>query len=79
MYGCFWFEEGETLQAAIDYLGADRVLYETDFPHPTSMSPGPASNAIPAKEFITTRLSHLSEPTLRRILHDNAAELYKIN
>ena len=30
---------------AIEQIGADNILYETDFPHPTSMSPGPASTA----------------------------------
>ena len=42
IYGCFWFERESALRA-IEQLGADNVLYETDFPHPTSMSPGPAS------------------------------------
>ena len=78
MYACFWFEDGPTLDAAIQYLGDDRILYETDFPHPTSMSPGPSSTALPAKEFIARNLSHLSKETLQRILHDNAAALYKI-
>jgi len=64
-------------RAAIDYLGDGAILYETDFPHPTSMSPGPTSFAVPAKEFIATSLGDLPELTLRRILHDNAAALYK--
>ena len=78
MYGCFWFEDGNTFDAALEYLGDDRVLYETDFPHPTSMSPGPASTGWAAKDFIAQKLGHLPEPTLRRILHDNAATLYHI-
>jgi uncharacterized protein len=77
MYACFWFEHGQTLQAAMDYLGEGAILYETDFPHPTSMSPGPTSQAVPAKEFIAASLGDLSETTLRKILHDNAATLYK--
>src|SRR5437764_3168517 len=44
IYGCFWFERDSAL-SAIEQVGADNVLYETDFPHPTSMSPGPASIA----------------------------------
>ena len=44
IYGCFWFER-DTALSAIEQLGADNILYETDFPHPTSMSPGPASTA----------------------------------
>jgi predicted TIM-barrel fold metal-dependent hydrolase len=78
MYGCFVFEEGQTLAAAIEYLGEDKVLYETDFPHPSSMSPGPASHALPAKDFIKENLADLPESTLRKVLHDNAAGLYKI-
>jgi predicted TIM-barrel fold metal-dependent hydrolase len=79
IYGCFWFERGETLAAAIDFLGDERVLYETDFPHPAGMSPGPASHSVPPIEFITDNLLNLPEQTLRRVLHDNAAALYKID
>lgn len=79
MYGCFWFEHGDSLDSALDYLGDENILYETDFPHPTSMSPGPASSAVPAKQFIAEGLGHLPETTLRRILHDNAAALYKVD
>jgi uncharacterized protein len=76
IYACFWFEHGPTLEAAIDYLGADNVLYETDFPHPTSMSPGPASSALMPREFISKNLSGLPRDVLHKILHDNAANLY---
>jgi predicted TIM-barrel fold metal-dependent hydrolase len=78
IYGCFWFEHGASLSAAIEILGADNILYETDFPHPTSMSPGPASSAIPAKDFIASKLGQLPGDVLERILHDNAAQLYHL-
>ena len=51
IYGCFWFER-DTALTAIEQLGADNVLYETDFPHPTSMSPGPASIAERPDDFV---------------------------
>ena len=57
IYGCFWFEEEGALYA-LDRLGPDNILYETDFPHPTSMSPGPASAAGGAE--------HLPRGELRR-------------
>jgi hypothetical protein len=79
IYGCFWFENGPTVEAAIEYLGAGQLLYETDFPHPAGMCPGPASSALAPNEYISTNLSNLPEMTLRRILHDNAAALYKID
>ena len=79
IYACFWFEHGPTLEAAIDYLGADTVLYETDFPHPTSMSPGPASSALMPREFINKNLGSLPRDVLHKILHDNAAALYHMD
>ncbi|MCU1455154.1 MAG: hypothetical protein JWN46_3300 [Acidimicrobiales bacterium] len=77
IYACFWFEQGPSLELAIERLGADNVLYETDFPHPTSMSPGPASaGGMKAKDFISERLSNLKPEVLQKVLHDNAAQLY---
>lgn len=78
IYGCFWFEHGIGLEAAIEQLGADNILYETDFPHPTSMSPGPVSQALSPREFISQKLGNLPETTLRKVLHDNAAKLYRL-
>lgn len=79
IYGCFWFEHGPSLSAAIESLGSDNILYETDFPHPTSMAPGPASCAMPAKQFISEKLGHLGEDILRKVLHDNAARIYHLD
>ena len=78
MYGCFWFER-ETARAAIDWLGDDNFLYETDFPHPTSMSPGPATSAVSPREFIQASLGDLPDSTQRKILHDNAARIYHLD
>ena len=55
IYGCFWFERDSAL-SAIDQLGADNILYETDFPHPTSMSPGPASVAQRPDDYLQVEL-----------------------
>jgi predicted TIM-barrel fold metal-dependent hydrolase len=77
IYGCFWFER-DTALSAIEQLGPDNVLFETDFPHPTSMSPGPASAAQRPDDYVRDTFSGLDETTLRKVLHDNAAELYGI-
>lgn len=79
IYGCFWFEHGAGLDAALATLGADNLLYETDFPHPTSMSPGPASEALVPSEFIATKLGRLGPDVLRKVLHDNAARIYHLD
>jgi len=75
IYGCFWFESSSAL-SAIELLGPDNILYETDYPHPTSMSPGPASIAVRPCDYVEATLGALPETTLRKILHDNAAQLY---
>jgi uncharacterized protein len=79
VYGCFWFENGETLEAAINYLGADSVLYETDFPHPTSMAPGPVRTAVSAKTFISEHLTSFPADVQVKILHENAARIYHLD
>jgi predicted TIM-barrel fold metal-dependent hydrolase len=69
-YSCFWFERS-SLTNAIEVLGRDRVLFETDFPHPTCLYPeGP--------DYVRRSLAALDAPTRRRVLQDNAAELYHI-
>ena len=70
-YGCFWFESG-TVGPAIDQLGADCVLFETDFPHPTCLYPDCRSRVAEA-------IAELDETVQRKILRDNAAALYRID
>ena len=77
VYACFWFEREIALRV-IDLM-PDNVLYETDFPHPTSMSPGPASIAQKPKDYIEGALGSLPRETLQKILHDNAARVYHLD
>ena len=70
-YGCFWFE-GPTVAPAVEYLGADRVLFETDIPHPTCLYPD-------SIERVRKAIGALPEDAQRMILQDNAAELYRID
>jgi predicted TIM-barrel fold metal-dependent hydrolase len=78
IYGCFWFEH-ETFEHALDVLGPDNLLYETDFPHPVSMTPGPASGAVPPNEYIEKVFGSLPIEVARKILHDNAAMIYHVD
>ena len=57
--------------AAIQQLGADNVMFETDFPHPTCLYPDSSERGRAA-------VSNLPEEVQRKVLHDNAASLYKI-
>ena len=78
MYGCFWFEN-DTVKAAIEQMGPENFLYESDFPHPTSMAPGPATVAVEPRQYIAEELGDLPDDILRAILHDNAAKLYHLD
>jgi predicted TIM-barrel fold metal-dependent hydrolase len=75
IYGCFWFEQASAL-SAIEQLGPDNILYETDFPHPTSMSPGPASAATTPREYLEAVFKDVDDATMTKILYGNAARLY---
>ncbi len=77
IYGCFWFER-ETVAPTIDIIGPDNIMYESDFPHPTSMSPGPATTAIKPSDYINEVFSDLPRDTIEKILHGNAARIYNL-
>ncbi len=78
IYGCFWFER-DSARHALEQLGPDNILYETDFPHPTSMSPGPASTAQRPDEYLRSNFADLDPVAARKILHDNAARIYHLD
>jgi predicted TIM-barrel fold metal-dependent hydrolase len=54
----------------LDFLGEDRVMYASDYPHPDGTWPDSAS-------IIKSQMAHLSESTRHKLVHDNAASLYK--
>lgn len=76
VYGTFWFEKS-LLRNTLEMF-PDNLMFETDFPHPTSLSPGPASYAESPGKVIEDNLTGLSEDILSKVLHGNAARIYKI-
>jgi predicted TIM-barrel fold metal-dependent hydrolase len=76
-YGTFWFE---TTTLDLLNLYPDNFMFETDFPHPTSLVPGPASPALAPDEHIKKYLvGRLSPELLSKVLHDNAAKVYGLD
>ncbi len=71
LYVMFWFERLGPSKL-IEDIGVDKVLVETDVPHPTCLYPG-------AKEHFQKVMDGLSPEIRRRVLQDNAAELYRID
>lgn len=71
VYGCYWFEQVAP-RRLIDRVGVDNILFETDFPHPTSLF----GDEVRAR--IDNGLGECDAATRRKILWDNAAALYKV-
>jgi predicted TIM-barrel fold metal-dependent hydrolase len=74
-YGSFWFE---TSTLPLLELYPDNFMFETDYPHPTSMSPGPASPAEVPKVHIEKHFAGIADEIVRKALHDNAAAVYHL-
>jgi predicted TIM-barrel fold metal-dependent hydrolase len=77
VFSTFWFEQ-DTIERMAD-LYADNLMFETDFPHPTSLSPGPASQSRRPREVVADMCSRLPESVSRKIFLENAAELYRVD
>jgi predicted TIM-barrel fold metal-dependent hydrolase len=70
IYACFWFEEAGPLRL-LDDLGADNVMWESDFPHPTCLYPDPVTRTLEV-------LRDVDPAVVRKVMQDNAARLYGI-
>lgn len=72
-YVTFWFETGRGhLQQLIDNVGEDNVVFETDFPHPTSLHPSPL-------DVVAEKISTLRPDTRRKVMGENAIALYRLD
>jgi predicted TIM-barrel fold metal-dependent hydrolase len=74
-YGSFWFEKS-TLPLL--ELFPDNFMFETDYPHPTSLSPGPASPADIPSEHIRKAFENVPVDLARKVLHDTARQVYHV-
>ncbi len=71
-YATLWFETGRgDLQHLIDSVGEDKVMFETDFPHPTCLHPKPV-------EMVSEKISELRPETQRKVMGGNAVALYRL-
>jgi uncharacterized protein len=77
IFGMFWFEN-EVLTRVADLL-PDNIMFETDYPHPNSLSPGPASFAELPRVTLERAVSGLGDEVVRKIMFENAAELYHLD
>jgi predicted TIM-barrel fold metal-dependent hydrolase len=71
MFASFWFERG-SVQKTLELIGPDNVMFETDFPHPTSLYPDPQAH-------IQESLGGLDKVSLRKVLQGNAERCYNLS
>ena len=71
VYGCYWFEQVAP-RKLFDAVGIDNILFETDFPHPTSLY------GDEVKSRIASGLAECSDEVRRKILWSNAEKLYRV-
>jgi predicted TIM-barrel fold metal-dependent hydrolase len=77
IYGSFWFER-ESLSRTIGMI-ADNIMFETDFPHGVSLSPGPVSPADRSpREMAEEALRGQPDDVIEKVFWANAARLYNI-
>jgi len=71
-YATMWFETGRGhLQDLVDKVGEDNIMFETDFPHPTSLWPKPL-------EHVHDAMATLRPESRRKILAENGKKLYRL-
>lgn len=73
IYCSYWFEGKNTVDAYLNEFGADNLMFETDFPHPTSLYP---NDAVPRK--IEETLGHRDQATRERVLYRTAERVYGV-
>ena len=69
VFTTYWFEA--MTPELLEQVPADRILFETDYPHPTALY-----GDIPA--MVDDKFSKVSADDRRKITWDNAATLYGV-
>ena len=70
VWACTFFEEFAPTRM-LDVIGTDRVMFETDYPHPVCLYGNVRSK-------IDAAFGAHTEETRRKVLFDNAARLYAV-
>lgn len=70
IYATFWFED-LGVKHFIESIGPNNLLFETDFPHPTCLYPE-------SQAHLAQVLQRLDPAVRRRVVQDNALDVYKL-
>ncbi|HLH76348.1 MAG TPA: amidohydrolase family protein [Candidatus Binataceae bacterium] len=66
------FQEDHVAMALIDFFGPDHLLWGSDYPHPDSVWPN-------SRAAIERQMGRLAPELRKKLTHDNAAKLYRLN
>lgn len=66
----YWFEKVGP-KMLLETIGVDNVMFETDFPHPTSLYPGVQAHLVDT-------LGSYDFATQKKVLQDNAVRMYNL-
>jgi predicted TIM-barrel fold metal-dependent hydrolase len=76
IYGTFWFERDV---AALAHLYPDNFMFETDYPHASSLTPADSLPYVTSpRQTIVNHLADLPEELVVKLLRDNAAAVYQL-
>jgi predicted TIM-barrel fold metal-dependent hydrolase len=71
-YSMFWSESLPIRTKEVrEWLGVENILFETDYPHYTSLYPTPRDHLLEVTK-------DMDDHARRRILQDNAVELFQL-
>lgn len=70
VYGSYWFESD--IGPALDRIGADNLMFETDFPHATCLYPG-------VRETMRASVERFAPEIQRKLLYETAARVYQLS
>jgi len=70
IYASYWFETD--VAYAVQRLGPDNIMFETDFPHPACLYPSVA-------EQVQVSLAALPEDVQRKVLYETARRVYQLD
>lgn len=74
IYTTFWFERATLSQLSVF---PENTMFETDMPHPTSLTPGKGSAAESPRFYVAAATQAVGPEITRKVVYENAARLYR--
>ncbi|MBJ22955.1 MAG: amidohydrolase [bacterium] len=76
VYGSFWFEK-RGIEGALEAF-PNNLMWETDYPHPTSQYPSPNSSAEHPADYAEKAFGNVPDEVIRGVVQDTPARIYGV-